>query len=64
MEFFEYLVKNYGYNEVIIGAEISFEGYSRPWIAKKLSGLCDEIKIIHDNVDTIYTPPFPYNLIL
>lgn len=44
MEFFNYLVRVYGYNEVILSNEISYDGYSVSWIKKKLKKLCDEKK--------------------
>lgn len=56
MGFFEYLVNTYGYNEVIMSNEISFNGYSVPWIKKALSRLCDEEKIIRFEKGIYYIP--------
>lgn len=56
MEFFDYLVRTYGYNEVILSNEISFNGYSVPWIKKKLKKLCDEEKIVRFEKGVYYIP--------
>lgn len=56
MEFFEYLVDTYGYNEVIMSNEISFNGYSVPWIKKALARLCDEEKIVRFEKGIYYIP--------
>lgn len=56
MGFFEYLVNTYGYNEVIMFNEISFNGYSVPWIKKALGRLCDEEKIIRFEKGVYYIP--------
>lgn len=56
MEFFDYLVRIYGYNEVILSREISYKGYSIPWIKKVLKQLCDEEKIIRFEKGIYYIP--------
>lgn len=56
MEFFNYLVRVYGYNEVILSNEISYDGYSVSWIKKKLKKLCDEKKIIRFERGVYYIP--------
>ena len=56
MDFFDYLVKIYGYNEVIISNKISFNNYSVPWIKKSLSKLCDEGKIVRFEKGVYYIP--------
>lgn len=56
MEFFDYLIKTYGYNEAIMLNEISFDGYSVPWIKKYLSKLCEEGKIIRFEKGIYYIP--------
>lgn len=56
MEFFDYLVDSYGYNEVIISNEITFGGYSVPWIKKAISGLCEQEKIVRFEKGIYYIP--------
>ena len=56
MEFFDYLVRTYGYNEVILFSEISYNGYSVPWIKKMLKKYCDEEKIIRFEKGVYYIP--------
>ena len=56
MEFFDYLVRVYGYNEVILSNEIHYDGYSVSWIKKKLKKLCDEEKIIRFEKGVYYIP--------
>lgn len=56
MEFFDYLVRVYGYNEVILSNEIYYDGYSVSWIKKKLKKLCDEEKIIRFEKGVYYIP--------
>lgn len=56
MEFFDYLIKTYGYNEAIMLNEISFGGYSVPWIKKSLSKFCDEGKMIRFEKGVYYIP--------
>ena len=56
MEFFDYLVRVYGYNEVILSNEIYYDGYSVSWIKKMLKKLCDEEKIIRFEKVVYYIP--------
>lgn len=56
MEFFDYLVDTFGYNEVILSSEISFAEYSTPWIKKAISRLCKEEKLIRFEKGIYYIP--------
>lgn len=56
MEFFDYLIDTYGYNEAIISAELSYKNYSRPWIAKAISRLCEEGKLKRFEKGIYYIP--------
>lgn len=56
MEFFDYLVSTYGYNEVILSNEISFNDYSVPWIKKALGELCKKEQIIRFEKGVYYIP--------
>ena len=56
MDFFDYLLCIYGYNEAIFAAQISYEGYSVPWIKKKLKKFCDEGMIIRFSKGVYYIP--------
>ena len=56
MEFYNYLVKKYGYNEVILSNELSFDGYSVPWIKKSVAKLCEEEKLIRFDKGVYYIP--------
>ena len=56
MEFFDYLVSLYGYNEVILSNEISYNKYSVSWIKKMLRKLCDEGKISRFEKGVYYIP--------
>lgn len=56
MDFFEYLVNTFGYNEAILSSEISFNNYSVPWIKKALGKLCDDEKIIRFEKGVYYIP--------
>ncbi len=46
MEFYEYLLNTYGYNEPIFYNEINFKNYSRPWLQKELNSLCEQEKLM------------------
>ena len=39
---YEYLVTAFGFNEPIFTSDIQFEDYSKIWIAKELSKLCEK----------------------
>lgn len=56
MEFFDYLIETYGYNEAIVVAEISYRNYSRPWIAKAVNHLCNEGKLNRFERGIYYIP--------
>lgn len=56
MNFYEYLIKKYGYNEPILLNEIKFGNYSKPWINKQLANLCAEEKIIRFEQGVYYVP--------
>lgn len=56
MEFYEYLINTYGYNEPILLSEISFNTYSNAWIAKEVGQLCKEEKIIRFEKGIYYIP--------
>ena len=56
MEFYDYLLSSYGYDEPILSGEISYKGYSVPWIKKMLKKLCDEEKIIRFEKGIYYIP--------
>ena len=56
VEFLKYLIDTFGYNEPILSGEISFDGYSKPWINKELGKLCDSIDIIRFDKGVYYVP--------
>ena len=56
MLFFDYLFEKYGTNEPIMSNEISFEGYSKPWIYKQLNVLVEEGKLIRFEKGVYYIP--------
>ena len=56
MEFYDYLLGSYGYDEPILSGEISYKSYSVPWIKKMLKKLCDEEKIIRFEKGIYYIP--------
>lgn len=56
MDFLNYLIETYGYNEVINIKEISYKNYSRPWIDKEISKLCKEEKLIRFEKGIYYLP--------
>ena len=56
MEFYNYLLSSYSYDEPILSGEISYKGYSVPWIKKMLKKLCDEEKIIRFEKGIYYIP--------
>ena len=56
MEFYDYLLSSYGYDEPILSGEISYKSYSVPWIKKNLKKLCDEEKIIRFEKGIYYIP--------
>ena len=56
MTLYEYLLRTYGYNEPFFSSEIIFEKYSKPWIYKELSKLCNEEKLIRFEKGVYYVP--------
>ena len=56
MDFFDYLSDTFGVNEPIFLADIDFENYSKPWIAKQLSSLCENGKLIRFERGIYYIP--------
>lgn len=56
MEFYNYLIDTFGYNEAILMSEISFKGYSVPWIKKAIQRLCVEEKLIRFEKGIYYIP--------
>lgn len=56
MSFYQYLLENYGRNEPILLSEIKYEKYSRPWIYKELSKLCESGEIVRFDAGVYYIP--------
>ena len=56
MTLYDYLLQQYGTNEPIISANITFNEYSRPWIMKQLKSLCEEGKLIRFEKGLYYIP--------
>ncbi len=56
MEFYEYLLNTYGYNEPIFYNEINFRNYSRPWLQKELNSLCEQEKLMRFEKGIYYIP--------
>lgn len=56
MEFFDYLSDTFGINEPIFSTDIKFEDYSKPWIAKQLSSLCESGKLVRFERGIYYIP--------
>ena len=66
MTLFGFLLQQYGTNEPILSAEITFQSYSRPWIYKQLNQLCEEGKLIRYEKGIYYIPtqtPFGKSLL-
>lgn len=42
MEFYQFLLRQYGTNEPILFSEIQYKTYSEPWLYKALNRLCEE----------------------
>lgn len=53
---YEYLVTAFGFNEPIFTSDIQFEDYSKIWIAKELSKLCEEKQLIRYERGIYYIP--------
>ena len=56
MNFLEYLIKSFGYNEPILSSEISYKNYSKPWINKQLANLCENGQLIRFEKGVYYVP--------
>lgn len=56
MNFYNYLLKQYGYNEPIFTQEIAYKEYSKPWLYKELNRLCDEGTMIRYDKGIYYIP--------
>ncbi len=56
MGLYEALLETYGQNEPIIKAEITYENYSKPWIAKELAKLCADEKLVRFEKGVYYIP--------
>lgn len=56
MNFYNYLLKQYGYNEPIFTQEIAYKEYSKPWLYKELNRLCDEGSMIRYDKGIYYIP--------
>lgn len=66
MTLFESISQQFGANEPILSSEISFQGYSRPWIYKQLNRLCEEGKLVRYEKGIYYIPiqtPFGKSLL-
>lgn len=56
MAFFDYLSETFGENEPIFLDDIKFKDYSKAWIAKQLSSLCENGKLIRFERGIYYIP--------
>lgn len=56
MELIDYMIKTFGYNEPIFFEEISFDGFSKPWINKQLSKYVETGKLIRFDKGVYYVP--------
>lgn len=56
MEFLNYLIDTFGYNEPIFSEEISFCNFSRPWINKQLGKLVENRQLIRFEKGIYYVP--------
>lgn len=56
MDFYSYLSDTFGVNEPIFSADIKFEDYSKPWIAKQLSLLCESGRLVRFERGIYYIP--------
>lgn len=56
VRFYDYLFEKFGANEPIMSNEISFEGYSKPWIYKQLNALVADGKLIRFEKGIYYIP--------
>ena len=56
MKLIEYLTKTFGYNEPILLEEISFNGFSKPWINKQLAKYIETGELIRFDKGVYYVP--------
>lgn len=56
MELINYLIETYGYNEPILLEEISFKGFSKPWINKQLAKYVETGELIRFEKGVYYIP--------
>lgn len=56
MDFYSYLSDIFGVNEPIFSTDIKFEDYSKPWIAKQLSLLCESGRLVRFERGIYYIP--------
>ncbi len=56
MEFLDYLLSKYGYNEAVFLNDLVFKGYSTPWIKKAIANLCEEEKLMRFDKGVYYIP--------
>lgn len=56
MNLYEYLLDTFGTNEPISVGDIEYKTYSRPWIDKELSKLCETKKLIRYERGIYYIP--------
>lgn len=66
MTLLKFLLQEHGTNEPIFTSDVSFQGYSRPWIAKQLTKLCEEGELVRYEKGVYYIPtqtPFGKSLL-
>jgi hypothetical protein len=56
MTLYDYLLEIFGTNEPIFSADIQFQNYSKPWIAKELNKLCESENLIRYERGIYYIP--------
>lgn len=56
MEFLQYLIDTFGYNEPILSEEMSFNGFSKPWINKQLAKLVSSEELMRFEKGVYYVP--------
>ena len=56
MELLKYLINTFGYNEPIMSYEISYKNYSKAWINKELTRLCESGNLIRFEKGIYYIP--------
>lgn len=56
MEFLQYLIDTFGYNEPILSEEMSFNGFSKPWINKQLAKLVSSGELMRFEKGVYYVP--------